>query len=126
MQQSPLTPDQMQHFRDLLLAEKRQIEAELRRRVEEFEQLTDNSDKAGHFGDQGDEATDIFEQEKNMALRDGMERQIAKINHALDRLNQGTYGLCEVCGKPIDPERLDAFPSATTCIQDARKVQSER
>lgn len=116
----------MQHYRDLLLAEKKQIETELRRRVEEFEQLTDNNDNTGHFGDQGDEATDIFEQEKNLALRDGMERQIAKINHALARVEQGTYGLCEVCGKAIDPERLDAFPSATTCIQDARKVQSER
>ncbi|MFN8472390.1 MAG: TraR/DksA C4-type zinc finger protein [Anaerolineae bacterium] len=126
MQQSPLSAEQMQHYRELLLAEKRQIETELRRRLEEFEQLTDNSDKAGHFGDQGDEATDIFEQEKNLALRDGMDRQLAKISHALARIDQGTYGLCEVCGKAIDPERLDAFPSATTCIQDARKVQSER
>jgi len=126
MQQSPLTPEQMQHYRDLLTAEKKQMESELRRRTEEFEQLTDNSAKAGFFGDQGDEATDIFEQEKNIALRESMERQIAKINHAMQRLEQGTYGVCEVCGQPIDPERLDAFPSATTCIQDARKVQSER
>ena len=39
------------------------------------------------------------------------------------RIDEGTFGLCERCGKPIDPERLEALPYATLCIDDKRKQE---
>ncbi|MGW6553541.1 TraR/DksA family transcriptional regulator [Streptomyces sp. NPDC055051] len=43
--------------------------------------------------------------------------------HALERLDAGTYGLCEVCGRPIGKARMQAFPRATLCVEDKQKQE---
>jgi RNA polymerase-binding transcription factor DksA len=64
-----------------------------------------------------DQASETFEREKDMAILERLEDELAEIEAALQRLDEGTYGLDEVTGEPIDPERLDALPTARTNIE---------
>ncbi len=64
--------------------------------------------------DEGD--PDLVEREKAVALVKTLERKQSSIEHALARTEQGLYGICERCGKPINPARLEAKPEATLCI----------
>jgi RNA polymerase-binding protein DksA len=68
-----------------------------------------------------DHASETFEREKEMTIIDSLETQLNEIDAALGRLDDGTYGKCEDCGKPIGEERLEARPTARYCIEDAAK-----
>jgi RNA polymerase-binding transcription factor DksA len=52
-----------------------------------------------------------------MALEKGLRVQMADIEHALHKIKEGTYGLCDICGQPIAPERLEALPWANLCYR---------
>ncbi len=67
-------------------------------------------------------ATIGFERAQVGALQARAERTLAEIDAALERLRQGTYGRCEVCGRPIAPARLAARPTATRCITCASRA----
>jgi RNA polymerase-binding transcription factor DksA len=73
-----------------------------------------------HTGDLG---TATFEREKADSIRNSVEAQLADVDHALARLESGTYGICEMCGKTIPDERLKARPAARFCIADQAKVE---
>ncbi len=64
-----------------------------------------------------DEGTETFEREKQTAIRDGLVAEIGEIDAALERVDAGTYGIDEETGDPIDPDRLDALPTARTNIR---------
>ena len=68
------------------------------------------------FGKREEEATQSFELEKRLALEKQIRDNIADVERALDRLDKGKYGRCEICGKTIDPNRLEALPYATVCM----------
>ena len=68
----------------------------------------------------GDMATVTFDRELDEGLEEGAQQTLAKIDHALARLDGGEYGTCERCGGPIAEERLRARPWATLCIDDQR------
>ncbi|TAL48836.1 hypothetical protein EPN83_03540 [Patescibacteria group bacterium] len=62
------------------------------------------------------EVADTFEEfESNTAVLKQLEIRYNEVKRALDRLEKGTYGKCEVCGRAIEPDRLEANPAATTC-----------
>jgi RNA polymerase-binding transcription factor DksA len=63
-----------------------------------------------------DQASDTFEREKDLSILEGLETDLAEIEAALQRVDDGTYGIDEVTGEPIDPERLSALPTARTNI----------
>jgi RNA polymerase-binding transcription factor DksA len=73
---------------------------------------------------QADVGTETFEREKDLSILENVEAELADIEHALSRLNDGTYGTCEVCGRPIDDDRLEAVPAARLCLED--QVAAER
>ncbi len=73
-----------------------------------------------HMADLG---TDNFEQEFTLSLLQNQEQVLEEIDHALDRINQGTYGLCEECHSPIPKARLQAVPYTRHCVECARKLQ---
>ncbi|MFI5937267.1 TraR/DksA family transcriptional regulator [Actinoplanes sp. NPDC051494] len=64
-------------------------------------------------------ATIGFERAQLSATLDAARRRITEIRTALDRYDQGKYGICESCGEPIDPERLAVRPAAQTCVSCA-------
>jgi RNA polymerase-binding transcription factor DksA len=65
---------------------------------------------------QGDQGSDLFEREKDIAILEQLENELAEIEAALQRLDAGTYGIDEVTGEPIAPERLEAIPIARTNV----------
>lgn len=73
------------------------------------------------YGSQAAAASQVFAQQRDLALRERAERQLALIDAALGRLEDGSFGLCGACGRPIPEERLDALPSAALCIDCQRK-----
>jgi RNA polymerase-binding transcription factor DksA len=73
-----------------------------------------------HMADLG---TDNFEQEFTLGLLENEERSLQEISAALDRIEQGTFGQCEECHRPIPKERLDAIPFTRHCVDCARRAQ---
>jgi RNA polymerase-binding protein DksA len=71
----------------------------------------------------GDVATETFDRELDEGLEEGAERQLAQIDAALARIENGSYGTCAICGRPIGEDRLRAVPWATLCIDDQRKQE---
>ena len=98
------------------------LESEQKRLTEELEQLkasahpTDERREGSPFGKREEEATETLELETRLALEKRIRNQLAEIKHALDKFEQGTYGLCDICGQPIDPARLEALPQASLCL----------
>ncbi|WP_342799466.1 TraR/DksA family transcriptional regulator [Glycomyces buryatensis] len=72
------------------------------------------SDTAGD--DQVDSGTKTVEHEHEVTVANSLSERILQVSHALERLDEGDYGVCEKCGKPIPAARLAAFPSATLCV----------
>ena len=66
-------------------------------------------------------STTGFERQRVAALLDHARRRLGELDRALARVDAGTFGVCEVCGQPIAPERLEARPTATTCITCAAR-----
>lgn len=71
-----------------------------------------------------DTATETYEEEKALALEAHMQGILTRVEGALERFDKGTYGICENCGGPIDPERLEALPYAPTCLRCASGRQA--
>ena len=67
-----------------------------------------------------DMATETVDREIDYTLEENSGNVLREIEAALKRLDEGTYGLCTACGKPIEPERLEYLPWATQCADDAR------
>ena len=72
------------------------------------------------YGSQAAAASQVFEQQRDLALRERNEQHLAQVEAALARLDAGTYGACASCGRPIAPERLEAIPWAALCIDCQR------
>jgi len=70
----------------------------------------------GYGNHMADDATTAFEQAKQLALRQNLERTLRQVEHALRRFEKGTYGICEDCGQEIDSARLEVLPYATLCL----------
>src|SRR6187551_1081620 len=72
------------------------------------------------YGSQAAAASQVFEQQRDLALRDHNRQHLAAIDEALVRLDAGTYGSCASCNQPIAPARLEALPWAALCIDCQR------
>jgi RNA polymerase-binding protein DksA len=70
----------------------------------------------------GDTATALYDRELDEGLEEGARETLVEIEAALQRIDAGTYGVCEGCGKPIGAERLAAIPWARLCIDDQRRA----
>ncbi|HEX9991151.1 MAG TPA: TraR/DksA C4-type zinc finger protein [Chloroflexia bacterium] len=73
-------------------------------------------ERGGVSNHMADDANETAEQETMLTLRSSAGRQLAHVNEALERIEDGSYGTCSNCGKPINPARLDALPFSTLCI----------
>jgi RNA polymerase-binding protein DksA len=71
----------------------------------------------------GDMATATFDRELDYTLEENAEGVLQAIDSALKRMDAGTYGLCQNCGQSISPERLEAIPWATRCIDCKRREE---
>ncbi|HEY4503545.1 MAG TPA: TraR/DksA C4-type zinc finger protein [Candidatus Paceibacterota bacterium] len=67
--------------------------------------------------DENETADKMEEMEENELIFGQLEKQLSEIKYALERIEKGAYGICEISGKPIEKDRLEANPSARTCKQ---------
>jgi RNA polymerase-binding protein DksA len=74
------------------------------------------------YGSQAAAATQVFEQQRDLALRDRNSQHLEQVEAALARVADGTFGTCTRCGRPIAQERLEALPWAAFCIDCQRLV----
>ena len=86
----------------------------------EDESMSELSHLAQH---QADVATETFEREKDFSILEQVEAELADVQRALQRLDSGTYGICEACHQPIADERLEAQPAARFCV--THQVEAE-
>ena len=73
--------------------------------------------------DSVDVAADIYEREKTLAIIQTLEKKLVSIERAMRATEEGTYGICEVCGEAIDPGRLEVVPHATTCVKCQTRME---
>ncbi|HVM39406.1 MAG TPA: TraR/DksA C4-type zinc finger protein [Acidimicrobiia bacterium] len=110
--------------RELLAAERERVERVMSdvkaeddpSRESEGDQVSELSSADQHPADLG---TETFEREKDLSILESLENELAQIEAALRRVDEGTYGTCEACGQAIAPERLEAQPAARFCIDHA-------
>lgn len=121
-----LSSAEIEHFKELLFQKRREIlesvseiEGETLRKSR-LDASGDLSSMPIHMADLG---TDNFEQEFSLELMDSERKLLTEINDALDRIENGTYGICEGTGKPISKARLEAQPWARYSIEYAKMLE---
>jgi RNA polymerase-binding protein DksA len=114
----------IEHFKQRLLDERGRAQEALERLQREDEgQLEDEHEEIQSDNHPGDVATSLYDRELDYAFEDNVERVIAAIDAALQRIEDGTYGICENGGEQIPAERLEAIPWTTLCIDCKRKAE---
>ena len=116
-----MSPGQEDHFRQILRAWKQSLMEEVDRTVHHMQ------DEATNFPDPNDRATQESEFSLELRTRDRERKLIKKIDEALDRIDDGSFGVCEDCGEDIGIPRLKARPMTTLCIEcKSRREEEER
>jgi DnaK suppressor protein len=113
--EDPWTDAELKEVRTELESEAVSLHADLAKAASDIaERLIDSVHDAGD--DQADAGTKAFEREHELALTQNAQDLLDQGERALARIDAGTYGVCESCGKPIGKARLLAFPRATLCV----------
>ena len=119
-----LTAADVEHFKQLLLEKRREIIGSMNDMTNEaksrIDATGDLSSMPIHMADLG---TDNFEQEFALELMDGERKLLQEIDDALQRVEEGSYGICEGTGEPISKARLEAKPWARYCVEYTRMLE---
>jgi RNA polymerase-binding transcription factor DksA len=93
---------------------------------EQDEAVSDTGGELSSFDQHpGDSGTETFEMEKNVSLLEQVDDELREIEAAFQRLERGTYGSCQACGRPIGDERLEAMPATRFCVEDQAKAERQ-
>lgn len=111
------------NIRTRLEEQRQSLQRDIEDLVTETQSQQDDSGVGNHVGD---DASELFERERNLALRSNVQSLLDQVELALHRLDEGSYGICARCGKEIGLERLEAHPSATFCITCQSEVEHQR
>ena len=127
MAESKLTKKEVDELRARLTEERTELATQLST-IEEDAFSTTQSERSGEVGlddESADAGSATFEREKDLSIEQNVRDLLDKIERALKRMDEGTYGVCEICGKPIEKARIKALPYVDLCIKDAQ-AQSRR
>lgn len=119
---SPFAKKELNDFKERLVTERTELEAQLNE-IEESTFANSQSDISGEVGlgeEYADAGTATFERERDLSIENNVRDLLKKIERALGHIDEGTFGLCERCGKPIEKARIKALPYAALCIKDAQ------
>jgi RNA polymerase-binding protein DksA len=125
---SPYTKAELKEFRARLETERAELVGQNDDIVESTFGTT-QSDLTGEVAfdeDFADAGSATFERERDLSLTQNIRDLLEKIDKALQRMDQGTFGLCAKCGKPIEKARLKALPYAALCIKDQTAEEHSR
>jgi len=117
-----LTTQEIGELRTRLESERGELADQLTT-IEDQAFAATQSDRSGDVGvddESADAGTATFEREKELSIEQNVRDLIQKIDRALKRIDDGTYGICEACGKPIEKARIKALPYVDLCIKDAQ------
>ena len=105
-------------FKKILLKEREQI-------VGEVKQIVESSKEMGQDGTQdiGDEAANIYNKQVLLSLNENERMRLQEVDESLDRIENGTYGVCEECGELIGLKRLEVRPVAKYCVPCKTKME---
>jgi RNA polymerase-binding protein DksA len=127
MAETKLTKKEISDLQARLVEERGELQTQLAT-LEEDTFATTQSEMSGDVGlddESADAGTATFEREKDLSIEQNVRDLLDKIERALKRIDNGTYGVCERCGKPIEKARIKALPYVDLCIKDAQ-AQSRR
>ena len=127
MAEAKLTKREVQDLHDRLVDERNELQTQLLT-IEEDTFAATQSDSSGDVGlddESADAGTATFEREKDLSIENNVRDLLQKIERALKRIEAGTYGVCDRCGKQIEKARIKALPYVDLCIKDAQ-AQSRR
>jgi len=116
-----LTKRQLEAFREALQLKRSEV---LRQQNTQLSEL--HSPDKHHLADLEEMASDTTDTDSLCVLVDLGSSTISEIDKALEKIDHGSYGLCELCEKPIHPERLDVLPFASHCIECQRQKERQR
>ena len=116
---SMLTIEKKEYFKNLLIQRLDELLVVAKKTVNEMTGLNDT------FSDPSDRATAESERNFTLRIRDREHKLIGKIREALERIDYGTYGICEECNEEISEKRLKARPVTTLCIECKKKQEVE-
>jgi DnaK suppressor protein len=105
-------------FRKTLLKEREQI-------VGDVKQIVESSKEMGQDGTQdiGDEAANMYNKQVLLSLNENERKRLKEVDESLDRIENGTYGICYECGGPISLKRLEVRPVAKYCVPCLTKLE---
>ncbi len=105
-------------FRKTLLKEREQI-------VGDVKQIVESSKEMGQDGiqDIGDEAANMYNKQVLLSLNENERKRLKEVDESLDRIENGTYGICDECGGPISLKRLEVRPVAKYCVPCLTKLE---
>ena len=120
-----LSKKEIEMFKSLLLEKRNELLGNVSYMEKDAlrEDRSDLSNMPIHMADAG---TDSYEQEFTLDLMDSERKLISEIDKALDRIEDGTYGICQVNGEPIPKPRLEAIPWARCCVGCANILEKKR
>jgi RNA polymerase-binding transcription factor len=121
------TKKELDDLRQRLETERAELQEQLTT-IEETSFANSQSDISGEVSfdeENADAGTFTFERERDLSIENNVRDLMGKIDRALARMDEGVYGICARCGKPIEKARLKALPYADLCIKDAQ-AQSRR
>ena len=121
------TKKELEELRARLSAEHAELQEQLTT-IEETSFASSQSDMSGEVSfdeENADAGTFTFERERDLSIENNVRDLMGKIERALTRMDEGTYGICSRCGKAIEKARLKALPYVDLCIRDAQ-AQSRR
>ncbi len=120
--ETPWTAAETKSIREELAADLERLRVELDHTAKDLQEiLAGGVDGAGN--DQADVGSNSLERDAEMSLAANQRDLLDQTSRALERLSDGTYGLCETCGEPIGKMRLMAFPRATMCMDCKRREE---
>ena len=125
---SPYPAKELKVLKADLLTHREQVQAQ-------FDEISQNSfagnqtEVSGEMGfdeEYADAGSDTFEREKDLSLVNNLRDLLEKIEKAMAKIDDGSYGLCDRCGKPIEKARLKALPYANLCLKDKQAEERVR
>lgn len=116
--------EKLQQFKTILLEERKKLERELKEIANKNPTVKgDFKARFPQYGDTNDEnAQEVADFEKMKSLEYELETKLEKINKTLEKIEQGNFGICEICKKPIEELRLKAMPVVATCSVCVKKL----
>jgi DnaK suppressor protein len=123
-----ITSKEQAELKQRLIAERRDLQTQ----YDDIAESTFSSDQSEMTGEMGfdeeyaDAGTATFERERDLSLSNNLRDLMDRIDKALAKMEQGTYGLCDRCGRPIEKARLKALPYANLCLKDKQAEERVR